>query len=76
MKAIFAKLSDWLDDRTGIRALAHEGMYENIPGGSRWIYITGSMLVFAFITQAITGIFLWMCYSPGSQNAWDRDGLR
>ncbi len=71
MKTIFAKLSDWLDDRTGIRALAHEGMYENIPGGSRWIYITGSMLVFAFVTQAITGIFLWMCYSPGSQNAWE-----
>ncbi len=71
MKAIFAKLSDWLDDRTGYRALAHEGMYENIPGGSRWIYITGSMLVFAFVTQAITGIFLWMAYSPGSQNAWE-----
>jgi ubiquinol-cytochrome c reductase cytochrome b subunit len=70
MNALFAKLTDWLDNRTGIRAIAHDGMYENIPGGSRWIYITGSMLVFAFVTQAITGIFLWMNYSPSSQNAW------
>jgi len=71
MNAMFSKLTDWLDNRTGYRALAHEGMYENIPGGSRWIYITGSMLVFAFVTQAVTGIFLWMSYSPGSQNAWE-----
>lgn len=71
MNAMFAKLIDWLDNRTGYRALAHEAMYENIPGGSRWIYITGSMLVFAFVTQAVTGIFLWMSYSPGSQNAWE-----
>jgi len=71
MIAMFTKLADWLDNRTGYRALSHEAMYENIPGGSRWIYITGSMLVFAFVTQAVTGIFLWMSYSPGSQNAWE-----
>ena len=33
--------------------------------------LTRRDLVFAFATQAITGIFLWMCYSPGSQNAWE-----
>lgn len=65
------QFSNWLDDRTGYREMMHEGLYENIPGGSRWIYVTGSMLVFAFVTQAITGIFLWMYYSPGSQNAWE-----
>lgn len=71
IKQLAASLSDWFDDRTGYKQLAHEALYENIPGGSRWIYVTGSMLVFAFITQAITGIFLWMYYSPGSQNAWE-----
>lgn len=63
--------NNWLDDRTGYRRSVHEALYENIPGGSRWIYITGSMLVCAFVTQMITGIFLWMAYSPGSQNAWE-----
>jgi ubiquinol-cytochrome c reductase cytochrome b subunit len=62
---------NWIDDRTGLGRVTREALYENIPGGSRWRYITGSMLVFAFVTQAITGLFLWMCYSPGSQNAYE-----
>ena len=64
-------LANWLDDRTGYRKTVDEALFENIPGGSRWIYVTGSMLVFAFVTQAITGIFLWMFYSAGGQNAWE-----
>lgn len=64
-------LADWLDDRTGYRGVVHESLYEEIPGGARWIYVTGSMLVCAFVTQAITGLFLWMFYSAGSQNAWE-----
>ena len=64
-------LLDWLDDRTGIRDLAHEALFERIPGGSRWRYVWGSTLVFAFSVQVITGIFLWMCYSPSTQTAWE-----
>ncbi|MEX0820099.1 MAG: cytochrome b N-terminal domain-containing protein [Pirellulaceae bacterium] len=71
IKHLGASLSDWFDDRTGYKNLSHEALYENIPGGSSWIFVTGSMLVFAFVTQAITGVFLWMYYSPGSQNAWE-----
>jgi ubiquinol-cytochrome c reductase cytochrome b subunit len=63
-------LVNWIDDRTGVKELVHESLYENIPGGARWRYVSGSMLVFAFVTQVITGIFLWMFYSAGSQNAW------
>jgi ubiquinol-cytochrome c reductase cytochrome b subunit len=64
-------LLDWLDERVGIRKLIHESLYENIPSGARVRYISGSMLVFAFVTQAVTGIFLWMAYSPSSQTAWE-----
>jgi ubiquinol-cytochrome c reductase cytochrome b subunit len=71
MSTVFKRLGDWFDNRTGARHLAHEALYENVPGGSRWIYVTGSMLVFAFVTQAVTGLFLWMSYSAGSQNAWE-----
>ncbi len=67
---MFGKLYKWIDSRTGIQESLEEALYENIPGGSKWRYVSGSMLVFAFMTQAITGIFLWMNYSPGSQNAW------
>lgn len=62
---------DWLDHRTGIRHTLHEALYENIPSGARLRYITGSMLVFAFVVQAITGIFLAMAYSPSSQTAYE-----
>lgn len=62
---------DWLDGRTGYRKLTHEVLYENIPGGARWRYVWGSTLTFAFSVQIITGIFLWMAYSPSSQTAWE-----
>ena len=62
---------DWLDARTGYRKITHEALYENIPGGARWRYVWGSTLTFALTIQIITGIFLWMAYSPGSQTAWE-----
>ena len=42
-----------------------------MPGGARWRYVWGSTLVFAFAVQMITGLFLWMAYSPSSQTAWE-----
>lgn len=64
-------LTDWLDDRTGYREITRDALYERIPGGAKWRYVWGSTLVFAFVTQAITGIFLWMSYSPSSRTAWE-----
>ncbi len=65
------KLLQWLDHRTGYKATLSDALYENVPGGARWRYITGSMLVFAFVTQAITGLILWTAYSASSQTAWE-----
>ncbi len=64
-------LLDWLDQRTGFRVLVHAALYEHIPGGARWRYVWGSTLVFTFSVQVITGIFLWMAYSPSTQTAWE-----
>ncbi len=64
-------LLNWLDDRTGFKALLHEALYERVPGGARWRYVWGSTLVFTFSVQLITGLFLWMGYSPSSQTAWE-----
>jgi ubiquinol-cytochrome c reductase cytochrome b subunit len=62
---------NWLDDRTGYKTLLHEALYERVPGGARWRYVWGSTLVFAFSVQLITGMFLWMAYSPSSLTAWE-----
>ena len=65
------RLGDFLDDRTGWRGLVHEALYERVPGGARWRYVWGSTLVFAFMTQVITGLFLWASYSASAQTAWE-----
>ncbi len=64
-------LFTWLDHRTGYRRLLHEALYERIPGGARWRYVWGSTLVFTFFVQVVTGLFLWMAYSPSAQTAWE-----
>src|SRR5947207_6432083 len=67
MRALLA----WLDNRTGCKKFLHEALYENVPGGARWRYVWGSTLTFTLAIQFITGLFLWMAYSPGSQTAWE-----
>ncbi|MEO2032990.1 MAG: cytochrome b N-terminal domain-containing protein [Planctomycetaceae bacterium] len=67
MKALIS----WLDDRTGIRSLMQEALYERVPGGARWRYVWGSTLVFVFVLQAITGFMMWMAYSPNTRGAWE-----
>jgi len=64
-------VGEWLDDRAGVRKILQAVLYEPIPGGSRWRYVWGSTLVVAFLTQLITGVFLWMAYSPSTQTAWE-----
>jgi ubiquinol-cytochrome c reductase cytochrome b subunit len=65
------RLADFLDDRTGWRGLLHEALFERVPGGARWRYVWGSTLVFAFMTQVVTGLFLWANYAPSAQTAWE-----
>ncbi len=65
------RILDWFDHRTGVKKLTHETLYENVPGGARWRYVWGSTLTFAIFVQFITGVFLWMAYSPSSQTAWE-----
>jgi ubiquinol-cytochrome c reductase cytochrome b subunit len=67
---VFAKLSIWLDHRTGCNALVKALLIEHIPGGARWRYVWGSCLVFVFSLQLITGLLLMTAYSPGDSTAW------
>src|SRR6185437_4731536 len=62
-------LVNWLDARVGIRALLHEALDEPIPGGAKWAYIFGSGLLFLFVSQIITGVFLAMYYVPSADHA-------
>jgi ubiquinol-cytochrome c reductase cytochrome b subunit len=62
-------LVKWLDQRTGIDSLLHEALDEPIPGGASWAYVFGSGLLFLFVSQIITGIFLALYYVPSADHA-------
>src|SRR5271156_4761802 len=59
----------WLDQRTGVDSLLHEALDEPIPGGARWAYIFGSGLLYLFLSQVVTGVFLALYYVPSSDHA-------
>lgn len=64
------RVVEWLDDRTGVREVVRSALMEPIPGGARWMYITGSGLAFTFGLQVLTGILLGMYFSPSATDAW------
>ena len=46
-----------------------EALDEPIPGGARFAYVFGSALLFIFISQVITGVFLALYYVPSADHA-------
>ena len=62
-------LRAWIDRRTGIDTLLRSALDEPIPGGARFAYIFGSGLLFLFISQVITGVFLALYYVPSADHA-------
>jgi ubiquinol-cytochrome c reductase cytochrome b subunit len=71
-KRLLAKLSDWIDDRTGYRTLVHALLLLNFPVQRtvRWRYIWGGALAFAFLAEIVTGVLLMTVYSPSAASAW------
>ncbi|HEY1067994.1 MAG TPA: cytochrome b N-terminal domain-containing protein [Pirellulales bacterium] len=66
MKAAVA----WLEDRTGLPSAFHAALMQPIPGGAKWRYAFGTVLLFAFCVQVVTGLFLMTAYSPSVESAW------
>ena len=64
-------ISTWLDDRTAAPTLFHKLRHWTVPGGSPYTRLIPAMVIFLFIVQVITGILLWLVYSPSAQSAWE-----
>jgi ubiquinol-cytochrome c reductase cytochrome b subunit len=58
------------DQRTGWSLLKQTLFLEPLPGGSRWAAAFGSLLLFAFVLQVVTGILLTTTYAPSTDTAW------
>jgi quinol-cytochrome oxidoreductase complex cytochrome b subunit len=56
--------------RTGWRELKSRVLLEPVKGGSRWVAAFGSLLLFTFILQVVTGVLLTTCYAPSVTTAW------
>jgi ubiquinol-cytochrome c reductase cytochrome b subunit len=58
------------DRRTGWTFLKQTLFLEPLPGGSRWAAAFGSLLLFTFVIQVVTGVLLSMNYAPSEKAAW------
>jgi menaquinol-cytochrome c reductase cytochrome b subunit len=62
---------DWVDERTSLSGVARWTMFRKVPKGTNWFYTLGSATLFAFLSQAVTGVFLAMYYDPSVTNAYE-----
>jgi quinol---cytochrome c reductase cytochrome b subunit, bacillus type len=58
---------DWLDERTSLSPGIRWLLFRKVPRGINWAYTLGSATLFAFLNQAVTGVFLAMFYEPNVQ---------
>ena len=61
----------WLDERTGASPFLRGFLYRKVPKGTNWFYTLGSASMFAFLSQAVTGVFLAMYYEPDASRAYE-----
>src|SRR5438270_2117982 len=55
---------DWIDERTSLSGATRWLLFRKVPKGTNWYYTLGSATLFAFLSQATTGVFLAMYYRP------------
>jgi quinol-cytochrome oxidoreductase complex cytochrome b subunit len=60
----------WIDQRTAASGFLTGMLYRKVPKGTNWFYTLGSATLFAFISQALTGVFLAMYYTPSTTQAY------
>jgi quinol-cytochrome oxidoreductase complex cytochrome b subunit len=66
-----AQVVGWLDERTGASPLMRAQLFRKVPKGTNWFYTLGSATMFAFLSQAVTGVFLAMYYEPDTARAYE-----
>jgi menaquinol-cytochrome c reductase cytochrome b subunit len=64
------KALGYVDERTGGGPFLRGFLYRKVPKGTNWYYTLGSATMFAFISQAVTGVFLAMYYRPSAIEAY------
>jgi menaquinol-cytochrome c reductase cytochrome b subunit len=61
----------WVEERTSLSGTLRWTLFRKVPKGTNWFYTLGSATLFAFLSQAATGVFLAMYYDPSPANAYE-----
>ena len=65
------KIVDWVENRTGLESAITHFLYEDIPASSGWHQVFGSVALFSFLVQMVTGILLAFNYGPTPGEAYN-----
>ena len=66
-----ASVVGWIDERMSVSPLMRAQLFRKVPKGTSWFHTLGSATLFAFLSQAVTGVFLAMYYEPDPTRAYD-----
>ena len=67
---VIEKVVAFVDERVGLKQLQAKMLNEPVPGGSRWAYVFGSILLFIFIMLVMAGIVIYYTMSGESKDAF------
>ena len=63
--------ADYVDERTSLSGGIRWMLFRKVPKGTNWFYTLGSSTLFAFLSQAVTGVMLAMYYDPSPTRAYE-----
>ncbi len=66
-----ANLTEWFEERAGVKNLYQVLLLRKIPRGAGWLYTLGFATLFVFILQALTGTVLALFYVPSPDHAYE-----
>ena len=65
------KVLDVIDQRTGVISAIDYFLEEEIPASAGWHQVFGSVCLFAFLLQVVTGLLMAVNYAPTPGEAWE-----
>ncbi len=70
-KSVGVGVTSWVEERVGLSPFLRGFLFRKVPKGTNWFYTLGSATMFAFLSQAVTGVFLAMYYEPDPTRAYE-----
>src|SRR3954453_16687986 len=64
-------VAEWIDERLSVSGAVRWTLFRKVPKGTNCFYTLGSACLFAFLSQATTGVFLAMYYDPSATRAYE-----